>query len=90
MQGCIEILKRAHGKTAPKTNYPDIKPTTNRTCKTLLEITGLPARNQIFNDIKPTTNRTCKTLPEITRLPARSQIFKQHKQPKYLQRLLSQ
>jgi len=36
--GCtIEILKRAHGKATPKTNYQDTKPTTNPRSKTLLE-----------------------------------------------------
>ena len=46
----IEILKIAHGKTAPnKTNYPDTKPSTNRTCKPLREIAHLlPAWNQTF------------------------------------------
>ena len=42
----IEILNIAHCKTAPnKTNYPDTKPSTNLTCKTLLEIARLPAWN---------------------------------------------
>ena len=30
------ILKRTHGKAAPKTNYQDTKPTGNPTSKTLL------------------------------------------------------
>ena len=42
----IEILKRAHGKTAPKTKYQDTKPTTSPTSKTLLDIARIPARNQ--------------------------------------------
>ena len=42
----IEILKRAHGKTAPETNYQDTKPTTNPTRNTLLDIARIPARNQ--------------------------------------------
>ena len=46
MQGCIEILKRAHSKSAPKTNFQDTKPTTNPTSNTLLDIARIPARNQ--------------------------------------------